>query len=68
MFPWGAPMPFVKYEGDTLRICINYIKLNKMTIKNKYPLQCIDYLFDQVREAMAFSKICLWSGYHQIRI
>ena len=66
--PWGAPVLFVKKKDGTLRLCIDYHQLNKMTIKNKYPLLCIDDLFDQICEAMIFSKIDLRSGYHQVRI
>ena len=49
-------------------MCINYRQLNKMTIKNHYPLPRIDDLFDQVGGVKIFSKIDLWSGYHQVRI
>ena len=59
---------FVKKNDDTLQLCINYRQLNKMTIKNRYPLPCIDDLFDQLRGATVFSKIDLRSGYHQVRI
>ncbi|XP_070025556.1 uncharacterized protein [Nicotiana sylvestris] len=46
--PWGAPVLFVKKTDETMRICIDYRQLNKVTIKNKYPLPCIDDLFDHL--------------------
>jgi hypothetical protein len=66
--PWGAPFLFVKKKDGTLRLCIDYRKLNKVTIKNKYPLPRIDDLIDQLGDASIFSKIDLRSGYHQFRI
>jgi len=66
--PWGAPVLFVKEKDGTLRLCIDYQELNKITIKNKYPLPQIDDLFDQLQGAGVFSKIDLRSGYHQLRI
>ena len=62
--PWGAPVLFVKKNNGTLRLCIDHRKLNKMTIKNKYPLPRINDLFDQVGGAKIFSKLDLMSGYH----
>lgn len=66
--PWGALTLFVKKKDGTLRLCIDYRKLNKMTIKNKYPLPRIDDLFDQLRGAIVFSKIEFRYWYHQVRI
>ena len=66
--PWGAPVIFVKKKDDSLRLCIDYRQLKKVTIKNRYPLPRIDDLFDQVKGARVFSKIDLKSGYHQLRI
>ena len=66
--PWGASILFIKNKDKTLRLCIDYKKLNKITIKNKYPLPRINDLFDQVGGAQIFSKLDLRSGYHQVRI
>lgn len=63
--PWGAPMLLVKKNDGTMRLCVDYHQLNKVTIKNKYPLPMIDDLMDQLVEACVFSKIDLKSGYHQ---
>ena len=68
MSPWGTPILFAKKKDRTLRICIDYRQLNKVTIKNKYPLPRINDLFDQVGESKVFSKLDLRSGYHQIQI
>ena len=66
--PWGAPVLFVKKKDGTLRLCIDYRELNKLTIKNKYPLPRIEDLFDQLKGAQHFSKIDLRSGYYQMRV
>jgi len=66
--PWGCPAIFVKKKYQSLRMCVDYHPLNVVTIKNKYPLPCIDILFDQLSKAKVFSKIDLRSGYHQIKI
>ena len=57
VFLWGAPILFVKKKDGTMRLCIDYQQLNKITIKNKYPLPRIDDLFDQLQGASVFSKI-----------
>jgi hypothetical protein len=66
--PWGAPVLFVKKKDRKLRLCIDFRQLNKVTVKNKYPLPRIDDLFDQLKGARIFSKIDLRSGYHHVRI
>ena len=65
---WGALILFVKKKDKTLQLCIDYRQLNKVTIKNRYPLPRIDDLFDQLRGARAYSKIDLCTGYHRLRV
>ena len=66
--PWGAPILFAKKKDKTLRLCIDYRQLNRVTIKNQYPLPRIDDLFDQLRGARVYYKIDLCTGYHQLRV
>nr|XP_043629919.1 uncharacterized protein LOC122601221 [Erigeron canadensis] len=66
--PWGAPVLFVKKKDVSFRMCIDYRELNKLTVKNRYPLPRIDDLFDQLQGAKYFLKIDLRSGYHQLRV
>nr|GFA46832.1 putative reverse transcriptase domain-containing protein [Tanacetum cinerariifolium] len=65
--PWGAPVLFVKKKDGSFWMCIDYRKLNKLTVKNRYPLLRIDDLFDQLQGSKVYSKIDLRSGYHQLR-
>ena len=66
--PWGAPVLLVEKKDKSLRMVVDYRALNEVTIKNKYPLQMINDLFDQLQGAKVFSKIDLRSGYHQLKI
>ncbi|KAK1694523.1 hypothetical protein QYE76_011220 [Lolium multiflorum] len=66
--PWGSPVIFVDKRDGTIRLCVDYRKLNDVTIKNKYPLPKIDDLFDQMNGAKVFSKIDLRTGYRQLKV
>ena len=66
--PWGAPVLFVEKKDVTLRMCIDYRQINKVIVKNKYPLPRIEDLFDQLKGASVFSKIDLRLGYYQLRV
>ncbi|GJT98797.1 putative reverse transcriptase domain-containing protein [Tanacetum coccineum] len=66
--PWGAPVLFVKKKDGSFRMCIDCRELNKLTIKNRYPLPRIDDLFNQLQGSQYFSKIDLRFGYHQLRV
>ena len=64
----GLSSHICEKKFKSLRMCVDYRPLNAVTIKNKYPLPCIDILFDQLAKAKVFSKIDLRLGYHQIKI
>ncbi|GJU49187.1 putative reverse transcriptase domain-containing protein [Tanacetum coccineum] len=66
--PWGAPVLFVKKKDGSFRMCIDYQELNKLTVKNHYPLPRIDDLFDQLQGSSVYSKIDLRLVYHQLRV
>ncbi|KAL0551877.1 hypothetical protein IC582_010967 [Cucumis melo] len=66
--PWGAPVLFMKKKDGSMRLCIDYRELNKVTVKNRYPLPRIDDLFNQLQGATVVSKIDLRSGNHQLKI
>ena len=66
--PWDILVLFAKKKDKTLRLCIDYRQLNRVAIKNWYPLPRIDDLFDQLRGAQVYSKIYLRIGYHQLRV
>ena len=66
--PWGTPVLYTKKKDKTFRMCVDYRQLNRVTIKNRYPLPRIDDLFDQLRGARVYSKIDLRIGYHQLRV
>ena len=66
--PWGTSILFAKKKDKSIQLCIDYRQLNRVTVKNRYPLPRIDDLFDQLRGAQVYSKIDLRIGYHQLRV
>ncbi|GKD82870.1 putative reverse transcriptase domain-containing protein, partial [Tanacetum coccineum] len=66
--PWGASVLFVKKKDGSFQTCIDYRELNKLTVKNRYPLSRIDDMFEQLQGLRVYSKIDLRSGYHQLRV
>jgi hypothetical protein len=65
---WGCQALFISKKDKDLQLCVDYRLLNAVTIKSKYPLPCIDILFDQLPGAQVFSKIDLRFSYHRIKI
>nr|GFB87629.1 putative reverse transcriptase domain-containing protein [Tanacetum cinerariifolium] len=66
--PWGASVLFVKKKDGSFWMCIDYRELNKLTVKNRYPLPRIDTLFDQLQGSSIYLKIDMRLGYHQLRV
>ena len=68
MSPWGAPVLFAPKPDGTLRFCVDYRQLNKMTVRDMFPIPRTDELIDRLTGMKVFSKIDLWSAYYQMRL
>ena len=64
----GSSSSLREKKNESLQLCIDYRQLNKVIIRNQYPLPRIDELFDQLQGSRVYSKIDLRSGYHQLRV
>jgi hypothetical protein len=67
-YPCSSPIVMVPKKDGTWRMCVDYRALNKIMVKNRYPLPRIDYLLDQLKNVVYFTKLDLHSGYHQMRV
>ena len=66
--PCGSPIVLIPKKDGTWRLCVDFRDLNKITVKNHYPLPRIHDFLDQLKEEIFFTKLDLQSGYHQVRI
>ena len=68
VLPFGSLVVLDPKKDGTWRMCVDFRALNKITMKNRYPIPIIDDLLDQLKNVVYFTKMDLKSGYHQVRI